>query len=419
MKYALTRVLPDVAPGGACAGIDWAAADHAVCVVDMAGRVKDEFAVAHDKAGIAALAARLRTNGVSEAAIERGDGPLVDALLEAGFTVVVITSRKVRNLRERHVSSGAKDDRFDAFVLADALRTDRARLRPLVPDSPQVLALREAVRARKDLVAQRVAACNRLRAHLQAAFPGAAGLFAALDSRLSLAFLDAFPSREAASRLDEAAIAAWLAGFPRRGRAAPAGVLAARLAAAAPGTGHDRGQAAVTRILAGTVADLAARIRALEDEIAAQLAAHPDGHVFASLPRAGTLRAARLLAEIGDCRARYPGAAALAGAAGVSPVTRRSGKWISHQFRHAASPHLRDALCDFAGDSRHASPWAAAVYDAARARGKDHPHAVRILACAWAGVIWPCWQQGVPYDPGKHRALQDILARQAARQEDQ
>ena len=413
MKYAPALVLPDVPPGGVSAGIDWASADHAVCVVDMAGKVTDRFTAAHDKAGIAAMTARLRRAGAAEAAIERGDGPLVEALLAAGFTVVVISSRKVRNLRERHVSSGAKDDRFDAFVLADALRTDRARLRPLVPDTPGLLALREAVRARKDLVAQRVAAANRLRAHLETAFPGAARLFAVLDSRLSLAFLDAFPSREAAAGLDEAAIAAWLQGFPRRGNAAPPGVLAARLAAAAPGTGDDPAQAALTRILAAAVGGLAARIRDLEAEIAALLAACPDGHVFASLPRAGTLRAARLLGEIGDCRARYPDAAALAGAAGVSPVTRRSGKWVSHEFRWHASAHLRDALCDWAGDTRHASPWAAHLYDGARARGKDHPHAVRILACAWTGIIWRCWQDGVPYDPGKHRALQDILARQA------
>jgi transposase len=107
--------------------------------------------------------------------------------MAAGLTVVMIESRKVRNLRGRHVSSEAKDDGFDAFVLADALRTDRAWLRPLVPDSPQVLALRETVRARKDLVARGVAVCNRLRAHLQAAFPGAIGLFSVLDSRPSLA----------------------------------------------------------------------------------------------------------------------------------------------------------------------------------------------------------------------------------------
>ncbi len=414
MQYARTGVLPDVPPGGACAGIDWAAASHAVCVVGLKGQVIDKFAAGHDRAGIAGLIARLRGRGALEAAIERGDGVLVDMLMAAGITVVVITSRQVKNLRSRYVASGAKDDGFDAYVLADTLRTDRARLRPLVPGTPATAALRQAVRFRKELVRDRVRAANRLRAHLQTAFPGAIGLFSSLDSPLSLAFLAAFPSSRAAAGLDERAMAAWLQTVPLRGGAAPAGVLAARLAAAVPGTGDDRAQAPVTVQMAGAAADAAARIKALEDEIAAQLAAHPDQHIFTSLPRAGTVRAARLLAEIGDCRARYPDPQALAGAAGVSPVTRRSGTWISHHFRWDVNAHLRDALCDFAADSRRASPWAAGIYAAARARGKDHPHAVRILACAWAPVIWRCWHDGTGYDPARHRALQDILARRTA-----
>lgn len=413
MNYALVRVLPDVPPGGVCAGIDWATTGHAVCVVDLAGRVRDRFEVAHDRAGIGALVARLRRHGAAEAAVERGDGVLAEMLAAAGVAVVVIAPRRVKNLRERHVSSGAKDDRFDAFVLADALRTDRARLRPLAPDGPATLALREAVRFRKELVGDRVRDCNRLRAHLESVFPGAAVLFSELDSPLSLAFVTAFPSWRAAAGLGEAGIAAWLASVPHRGRPAPAAVLAARLAAAAPGTGDARDREPVTLQMAGAAADSAARVREMDAVIAAQFAAHPDTAVFASLPRAGTVRAARLLAEIGDCRSRYPDARALAGAAGVSPVTVQSGKYASHQFRQGVNAHLRDALCDFAGDSRRASPWAAALYEDARARGKDHPHAVRILACAWTGVIWPCWQQGVPYDPARHRALQEVLARQA------
>ena len=125
-------------------------------------------------------------------AIERPDGPVVEALLGAGFTVVVISPNQVKNLRGRYGSAGNKDDRFDAFVLADTLRTDRARLRPLVPDSPQTVTLRQTCRARKDLVAHRVAVANQLRAHLQLVFPGAVGLFADIDSPISLRFLDRF-----------------------------------------------------------------------------------------------------------------------------------------------------------------------------------------------------------------------------------
>ncbi len=162
-----------------------------------------------------------------------------------------------------------------------------------------------------------------------------------------------------------------------------------------------------------TLATLAAQVRALEAGIAAQLAAHPDAHVFTSLPRTGTLRAARLLAEIGDCRSRFPDPESLTGLAGVAPVTRQSGKYSKAGFRWAVNRQLRDAVCDFAGDSRHASPWAAGIYGAARDRGKDHPHAVRITARAWLYVIWRCWQDGTPYDPGKHRALQRVLDQQS------
>ena len=143
-----------------------------------------------------------------------GDGPLVDALLGAGLTVVVITSRQVKNLRSRFGAAGAKDDRFDAFVLADTLRTDRARLRPLVPDAPAAVSLRMAVRARRDLVRHRVAACDQLRAHLAVAFPAGITLFHDLDSPISLAFLARFGSQDAAAGLDEQAIGGWLATAP-------------------------------------------------------------------------------------------------------------------------------------------------------------------------------------------------------------
>ena len=348
MQYALIQVLPDVPPGGVCAGIDWASTDHVACVVDMAGRVVDRFTAAHNKAGIAGMIARLRRAGAGEVAIERGDGPLVAALLAAGLTVVVITSRQVKNLRSRFSATGGKDDRFDSYVLADTLRTDRARLRPLVPDTPATVALRSAVRARKDLVAHRVAAANQLRAHLAVAFPAAVGLFSELDGPLSLAFLARFGSQDAAAGLDEDAMAGWLSTIPARGNPAPPAVLCARLRAAPPGAADGGGtaQAGVTSALTGTLTALSAQIKALETQIAAQLGAHPSAHVFTSLPRVGTLRAARLVAEIGDCRSRFPDPWSLAALAGVAPVTRRSGSHTSHTFRWAVNHQLRDAVCD-------------------------------------------------------------------------
>jgi transposase len=76
--------------------------------------------------------------------------------------------------------------------------------------------------------------------------------------------------------------------------------------------------------------------------------------------------------------------------AGVAPSTRQSGKVKAVSFRWAVGKQLRDAVCDFAAGSRHASPRAAQLYDDAIARGKDHPHATRIVARAWLYVIWHC-----------------------------
>ena len=122
------------------------------------------------------------------------------------------------------------------------------------------------------------------------------------------------------------------------------------------------------------------------------------------------MRAARLLAEIGDCRARFPTPAALACLAGVAPSTRQSGKSRTVGFRWACDKQLRDAVCDFAGDSRRANLWAQDLYQRAIDRGHDYAHAVRILARAWLYIIWHCWQNNTTYDPDQHRALQRLLA---------
>lgn len=157
--------------------------------MDAAGQVVHRFNTAMDAAGLRKLIGQLERHAVDRVAIERPDGPVVDALLAADIAVVVITPRQVKNLRSRYGSAGNKDDRFDAFVLADTLRTDPGRLVALTPDTPQTLALRAAVRARTDLVETRVALCNQLRAHLRIVYPGAVGLFNDLDSPISLTFL--------------------------------------------------------------------------------------------------------------------------------------------------------------------------------------------------------------------------------------
>lgn len=409
MKSA-SNTLPETPPNDVTAGLDWARDDHAVCVVDGRGRQIAHTMVEHTAAGLRELVGFLGRHGVGEVAIERPDGPVIDTLLGAALTVVVISPNQVKNLRGRYGSAGNKDDRFDAFVLADTLRTDRARLRPLTPDNPDTVALRRACRARKDLVSHRVAVGNQLRAHLRNVFPGAVGLFAAIDSEISLAFLGRFDTQDRADWLNPKRLGDWLAKAGYSGRTSPE-QLHARLSAAPRGIlGNDATtQAHITRALVTVLTTLTEQIKTLAKQIDRQLAAHADAHIFTSLPRSGRTRAARLLAEIGDCRARFPTPESLACLAGTAPSTRQSGKTRAVGFRWACDKQLRDAATDFAGDSRHANPWAADLYDRARARGHDHPHAVRILARAWLFVIWHCWQKSNAYDTARHHALQRVL----------
>jgi transposase len=409
MQYA-PLVLPAEPANGLTCGIDWARDDHAIAIIDAQGRQVHRHTVEHNAAGLRELLALLAHVGVSEVAIERPDGPVVDTLLDAGITVVVISPNQVKNLRSRYGSAGNKDDRFDAFVLADTLRTDRARLRPLVPDTPATTALRATCRARRDLIAHRVGVANQLRDHLKRVFPGPLGLFEDLDSAISLKFLARFDCQDRADWLTPTRLGAWLASVRYTGRTDPA-ILHARLTAAPRGATGTEGaaQVCITRALIATLRTLVDQIKTLEKQIGRQLDDHADAHIFTSLPRSGTIRAARLLAEIGDCRARFPTPEALICLAGMAPCTRQSGKIRTVGFRWSCDKQLRDAVCDFANDSRHANPWAADLYNRACARGKDHPHSVRILARTWLCVIWHCWQNNTAYNPTNHRALQALL----------
>jgi transposase len=401
---------PQPASPATTAGIDWAKDDYAVCVVNAAGEVVARVTLAYTKIGLARLVELLNRYGVDGVGIERPDGPIVDALLAADATVFVIPPSQVKALRRRYGSAGNKDDRFDAYVLADTVRTDRRRLTPLVLDGEATTALRKLCRARKDMVAHRIAVANQLRAHLAIALPAAVDLFRDIDSAISRAFLARFTTQDAVDWLSTKRLAAWLSNVSYSGRTDPA-KLYEHISTAPPGATGDYGQAlaGITRAYLAALAAITAQIDALAQQITEGLDTHPDKEIFIHLPKAGTVRAARMLAEIGDARGRFPTADSLACLAGVAPSTRESGKVRIVAFRWAVDKQLRDAICDFAGDSRHKNPWAANLYAQARARGHDHPHAVRILARGWVDIIWKCWTTNTAYAPQRHRALQQLL----------
>ena len=396
------------------AGVDWAADKHEVRVCDEAGEELLAATFAHDEKGLRALCRTLLGLKVVLVAIERPDGLLVERLLDAGLRVLALHPNQVAATRARFRVSGGKSDRFDAFVLCELARTDSHRFRVLEPDGDETKALRALTRAREDLVHARVALTNQLRAELERFWPGPIGLFSDLHSQISLAFLERYPSPGDVRGLGEQRLAAFLARQHYPGGQKPAQLLAKlrRAPEGRVGEAELAARRALVLALVAALQPLVAQIKQLNEQIATALREHPDGEIFTSLfrdPRS-VVTAAELLAEIGDCRNRYPTRDALAADAGQAAVAVESGKRKTAAFRWGCNKRLRGAFCTLADSTRHWHPWAADRYAAARARGHDHPRALRTLGRAWCRVVWRCWQDRTPYDPARHRALQQHCA---------
>jgi transposase len=393
------------------AGLDWASQSHAVCIIDDHGNALERIDIAHTTAGLAQLQQRLVAYQRPPIAIERPSGIVVDTLLDAGFTVIPIHPNIVKATRPRYRSHGAKSDTSDAYLLADLLRTDGHRFAPLPAQSDDIRALRALVRGRDDLIATRVQLANQLRSVLESFWPGAANVFADIDSPIALAFIERYSTPESAHGLGPKRLAAFCAQHAYSGRRSVQDLLA-RLHQAPACACRDiemEAKGELARSLARTLAPLVEQIRLLSSRIEHMIATLDDGRLLMSFPRAGRICAAQILAELGSIRDRFTSAERLAAEAGVCPLTYESGKSKAVTFRWACNHRLRAALTCLAHNSRRASQWAAHLYDNARARGCDHPHAVRILARAWVRVIWRAWMDRKPYDPAQHRAAQLLV----------
>jgi transposase len=362
-----------------------------VCVVDKAEKVVVDCEVAHDAEGLASLRKRLgQLSPAAElpVAIERPSGLVVDTLVAAGHPVVPVHPNVVEACRPRYRAVGAKHDAGDAYLLADVLRTDGPRFRPLTPQSEAIQALRAPVRTRDDLVAERVALANQRRSLLERFWPGAAALFSDIDSPIARAFVRRYPTPQSAAHRGDKRLASFLAQEQSSGRK-PVAALRARLRAAPASVASEaEAKGELVKTLARLRETLVAALAKLSSRIEHAAAALVEGPLILSLPRGGRINAAQILAELGDVRERFHAEEQLAAEAGVRPVTYESGKSRGVGFRWACNHRLRRAITTWADDSRHASPWAAEIYARARARGCAPPRAIRILARAGVRVLW-------------------------------
>jgi transposase len=391
-------------------GWDWGSTHHGVCVIDGSGTIVKHWLVQHTHDDLGQLfkeLCELADPNDLPIAIERSEGLVVGLITAAGHPVLMAEPAGFNAARPRWGSAGTKSDAGDAFMLADYARTDGHRLRRVTAVADATRELGVLVRARTALVEARTAASNQLWAMLAEHWPGAAGVFQKLTSKIALAFLTDYPTPQSAAHLGEGRMHQFCRRHAYRGGKPPAELLKRLRAAPAAAT------PIAAEILAAIVAGFVAQIRVLnteiarlEDAITEALDEHPKAALLENLPRAGTVSLAQLIAEVGPLLDRCHDPEQVAAICGAAPITRASGKTRTVGFRYAANKPARVAITGFADNSRHSSVGAARRYNQARARGARHPHAVRIVARGWLRIIWACWHTNTAYDPSRHRGEQ-------------
>src|SRR5258707_486632 len=192
-------------------GVDWASQAHQACLIDAGGKIISEQAFAHGGAGLAELCSWLlaKTAAAPTAiavAIEVPHGPIVETLLERRFHVYAINPKQLDRFRDRFTVAGAKDDRRDAHMLSDSLRTDQHCFRRLAAENAVVIELREWSRMAEELQQERNRLANRMREQLWRYYPQALAIGDDLAADWVLELWAAAPMTAQAARLPASAV---------------------------------------------------------------------------------------------------------------------------------------------------------------------------------------------------------------------
>lgn len=396
-------------------GVDWSDKVHEVCVVEEAGKKLAEMKVEESPEGMSEFGRWLdeqRGQGIELwAAIEKPEGRIVDFLLDHGVMVYPINPKALDRARDRFRMSRSKSDPFDAWVLAEFLRTDHAHLRPLKPSSVEAQELKILTRDYQRLVQQKTQLLNQLRATLKEYYPRPLEVFADLDSQIALAFLKEYPTPKRISRRK------W-ERFAREHRLGEVRALKMWEVVRKPQLSMpEHVVRAKGQLMEVLVEELEVVVKAVDqytERVEHFFAALPAAKLTERLPGGKSgITVPTLWAELGDAIGRWESFRHLQAQAGTVPVTRSSGKSEIVEFRFACNKHLRRALYLLAFISLRQSDWAKAYYRSQRAKGHRHHRALRALGAKWLKIIFVMCRDHVPYDENYHLAN---MARQSLHQ---
>lgn len=392
-------------------GIDWATDHHDISTLDTKGKEIQRFRISHDSEGLGQLLRKVKTLKCSRSkisfCIERNQGLLIDFLLSHGYFVYPINPKSAERFRDRHKTSRKKDDGFDAFCLADALRTDGHRWKPIVPDSELARELKVLVQDREKLIRTKTKVANQLTSCLHEYYPLALEIFSEIQGKISLEFLKAYPSSEAVRKMT----------FKEFKRFMNQHHYPWSLTKKTPKSFFEEIQSSKlfldvdsvmvktkSRLLLALVEQLKTLIKQVKQydkEIERLMAQHPDNDIFTSLPGAGTTLGSQLAAHFGQDRSRFSRFESVQQLSGTAPITKssgkKSGKLKKVQMRYACQHSFRNTLTQFAFSSLTKSVWSKHYYDQKRKTGLTHAGALRTLANKWTKIIFTMWKRKVCY----------------------
>lgn len=403
-------------------GIDWATEAHEVTVVRHDGEIVARRKVEHSGEAITRFIDWLLEIGSGEAdklavGIEVPRGALVEMIADRGIAVYSINPKQLDRFRDRHTVAGAKDDRLDAYVLADSLRTDLPRFRPVRIDDPLVIELRELSRVDEDLKQEKARLSNRLREQVYRFFPQMLRLCPAADEAWFWDLVERVPTPAHA----RAATAARLAQLLRRHRIRRLSArdiltqLRTPPVQVAPGTtqaarAHIRLLLPRLRMVQGQLHETQKRLEDLLQQLGSgpdaegQKHEHRDAEIILSMPGIGITVAATMLSEAAQALAERD-YTILRALCGVAPVTHRSGKRKIVLRRYACNPRLREALYHAARVHSQCDPRAREHYAALRQKGHSHGRALRTIGDRLLAVLVAMLRSRKPFDIERRRRV--------------
>jgi transposase len=394
-------------------GIDWGSQTHQVCVLDHERHRVGERSVEHEGIALAECAAWLTTLAAGEVhrvavATEIPRGAIVDLLVERGFHVFAINPKQLDRFRDRHTVAGAKEDRRDAFVLADSLRTDRPSFRQVRVEEPHLLMLRELSRTEEALLTEFRRATNQLREQLHRFYAPLLQRCPAADEPWLWELLELAPTPAHAAGLTEAHVAGVLKTHRiRRVRAGDVlKVMQAPALPVAPGTAeaasaHCALLLPCIRVLAAQLQTCACQVESLLTTLGtveAPTAPPSDVAIIRSLPGVGRKITAWLFAEAAQPLAERD-YQILRTQGGVAPVTKQSGKRRQVVMRRGCNPRLRHALYHMAHCVAQRDTYFASVYATLKTKGQSHGRALRSIGDRLLRMLVAMLRNHTLYDP--------------------